>query len=331
MNNNEILRSPCPNCGKSGFIRLFERVEPTTVKGQTFHVKVESYICDACECEFEAGDTVDSLDLAYRMYRDENGLLQPEKLKSWRTSLGLKQSELAALLGWSTATVSRYENGALQDDAHDRAMRAAMTNDGLAELVSAAKGLTEDVVERLRSNLEANAGTDAQLASVVAWRLSKSVSQAVDWKKVCETIVWLCQGRGVWRTKLNKFLFYADFLHTKHFGDPITGLSYVRLQHGPVPNKYELIFATLDLAGDIAIHEVVEGERISYLHLAKRAPDITAFARTELEVLMRVQREFEKVDATRISQRSHQEEAWTMTKPGHRVSLGYAKSLSLSL
>lgn len=37
--------------------------------------------------------------------------MTPADLKSWRTSRGLKSSELAAALGVSRAAVSRWENG----------------------------------------------------------------------------------------------------------------------------------------------------------------------------------------------------------------------------
>lgn len=331
MNNQEVLRAPCPSCGKVGFIQLCERAESIKVKGQTFGVKVESFVCSECECEFEAGNGVDSLDLAYRMYRDANGLLQPEKLKAWRTNLGLKQAELALLLGWSTATVSRYENGALQDEAHDRAMQAAMTNEGLARLLDVSKSLPDELVGRLRARVRENEGTDEHFAAVLASRLSKKGAQPVNWKKISETVVWLCQGKGAWRTKLNKLLFYSDFLHTKHFGRSITGLPYVRLQHGPVPEEYELIFATLKLSGDIGIHEMVNGEKLSYLHRAKRAPKVEVFSRSEIQVLIRVQDEFERTSATELSDRSHQEDAWRQTKHLDPVSFGHAKSLSLSL
>ena len=36
-------------------------------------------------------------------------------------------------------------------------------------------------------------------------------------------------------TKMNKLMFYADFIHYKRHGYGITGLSYRALQYGPVP------------------------------------------------------------------------------------------------
>ena len=331
MTYDEILSDPCPHCGKVGFIHLMQRDESVKVRGQAFAVSAEFFHCNSCETDFEAVDGPDVLDAAYRQYRDANGLVQPERLKEWRQSLGLKQAELALVLGWSTATVSRYENGALQDDAHDKAMRAAMTPDGLAELVRTAKGLSSDTNSKLQKLASQSLGSADQLAAVVASRISQSTSQALNWRKVSETVIYLCQGRGVSRTKLNKLLFYTDFLHIKHFGLPVTGLPYVRLPHGPVPNDYELIFTALHAKGVIDIMETEFGENVAYMHCARRGPDITVFSGTELQALAKVQTEFERVGANDISERSHKEDAWLKTPAGARVSLVHAKALSLSL
>ena len=39
------------------------------------------------------------------------------------------------------------------------------------------------------------------------------------------------------KTKLNKILFYADFLYYKKTGDSITGQEYMRLDQGPAPRR----------------------------------------------------------------------------------------------
>jgi len=331
MNNQEVLHDPCPNCGEVGHLQVLNRNETVKVRGQAFGVQAEFFHCEACGEDFESADGPDSLASAYRQYRQANGLLQPEALKTWRQSLGLRQAELATVLGWSTATVSRYENGALQDDAHDRAMRAAMTGAGLAELVRAAKDLPDDTRVRLESQLDTLLGGPSQLATVVASRVSRAAPHSLNWSKVAESVVFLCQGRGVSRTKLNKLLFYADFLHAKYFGTLVTGLPYVRLPHGPVPDDYELVYAALHAEQHIDIVEALVGENIAYMHTARRGPDVTVFDDTELQALVKVNAEFSRVGAVEISERSHREDAWLKTPAGGHVSLVYAKFLSLTL
>ena len=46
---------------------------------------------------------------------------------------------------------------------------------------------------------------------------------------------------GVVKTKLNKEMFYADFLHYRRHGRSISGLQYKAIQLGPVPVHYDKI------------------------------------------------------------------------------------------
>jgi putative zinc finger/helix-turn-helix YgiT family protein len=331
MKQDDILNDPCPNCGAVHAISLLSRAETVKVRGQSISVNASAYVCSACGADFDAPGATDALEVAYRRFREQKGLLQPEQMKAWRQSLGLKQSELALLLGWSTATVSRYENGALQDDAHDRAMRAAMTPQGLSALVNIATDLPEDAQKKLKSFVKHQAAAAEQLEKVVATRLVEVMSRHLRWEKLCEAVLFYCSGTGMWRQKLNKMLFYSDFLHAKHFNRTVTGLSYVRSAHGPVPHQYELIYATLQESGVLQIIETTNGEYIAYRHHALRKPDVSCFSDTELEVLLKVRRSFERVDAEKLQLMSRSEEASRRTAPGERVRLSLAKSLSLSL
>ena len=331
MTNDEILNDPCPVCGKTGHIHLLQQSRDVKVRGESFHVDASVFHCDACESEFDTANGQDALDAAYRAYRNANGLLQPEELRKWRKVLALKQSELASLLGWSPATVSRYENGALQDDAHDRSLRTAMTPGGLAALVRAAKGLPEEKLAALRQSVALQLGSAGQLAAVVCSRMSGTAKVTLHWEKLCESVVFFCQGRGVPRTKLNKLLFYADFLHTKTFGMPVTGIGYVRLPHGPAPDGYEMLFVTLKEEELIDIVEEERGEHVAYVHQSLRGPDMRVFSESEISALACVSREFARSSASEVSDRSHTEDGWLNTPTGANISYVYAKSLSLTL
>ena len=46
------------------------------------------------------------------------GLLTSDEIVAIRESHGLSQADLAKLLGWGEATISRYESKAIQDEAY---------------------------------------------------------------------------------------------------------------------------------------------------------------------------------------------------------------------
>lgn len=110
--------------------------ENYVVRGQEIAVVLNVYHCPTCSSPLpDPKGAPEGALVAYNEYRRINNLLLPDEIKSFRVSNGLTQKELAALLGWGDVTVSRYENGSLQDDAHDTALRLAMRIDALADLV----------------------------------------------------------------------------------------------------------------------------------------------------------------------------------------------------
>lgn len=127
----------CPNCVKERELELVHTTEAIEVRGEPIEVEVEYYKCLTCGEEFEDPRSDDDpLDKAYRKYRRLHGMTQPEEIRSFRKMYGLTQQELSKLLGWGGATLSRYENGALQDGTHETALRLAMEPSNLLRLIT---------------------------------------------------------------------------------------------------------------------------------------------------------------------------------------------------
>ena len=64
--------------------------------------------------------------------------------------------------------------------------------------------------------------------------------------KINNVILYFCM-YGLWKTSINKYLFYADFKHFKEYVNGITGSRYKRLSYGPVPENYEIILGRIAL------------------------------------------------------------------------------------
>lgn len=110
----------CPEC-------LEEQSFTEVSYDETFNVKQEeitvnsSYLrCTECKEEILIpGKEDDNIKQAYDIYRIRKNLLFPEQIKKIRKSYNLSQRTLAKILGWSHATLSRYETGALQSTSHN--------------------------------------------------------------------------------------------------------------------------------------------------------------------------------------------------------------------
>jgi len=329
----------CPHCERETAQEFVRSSEVFQVRGEPIEVPVEFLRC--LECHQSLDDpraTTDPVDEAYRIYRRRHSLLQPEQIRDFRKTYGLTQRELSTLLGWGGATLSRYENGALQDDAHDRLLRLIMAPRNLLDLIDQnATALTAPRIAQLRSalaDLQSSSGPSLRaicedhFARYEADQLSGFSEFSID--KFASAILFFSASRGVFKTKLNKLLFYADFKHCKDFAVSITGARYAHMPYGPAPDHYELFLALLqDEDHSIAIEEREFPEYVGELVVARTPPDIAAFAPSELKVLSLVMHSFETLTAKELSDRSHQESAYRQTRLGDLIPYTHANDLSL--
>lgn len=107
-------------------------------------------------------------------------------------------------------------------------------------------------------------------------------------------------------TKLNKLLFFADFLAYERLGRPITGADYMVIEHGPAPRRLIPLREEMLEDGDICIEQRPYQTRI----VASREPNLGDFSRKELAIVDYVIRVLRDIDAESVSDLTHQLPAW---------------------
>lgn len=88
---------------------------------------ITQYTCPSCGESYASIPNIQKLHRLIGAYicQKRKALLQPEEIKFLRKDLHLKAKELAALLGVTASTVSRWENGKKEiGEAHDRLFRS---------------------------------------------------------------------------------------------------------------------------------------------------------------------------------------------------------------
>ena len=130
MANSTLIRKihmSCPLCDRTHEIEERKRTTTIIIKGEEVTYEEWFYFCansDDDENEFETGAmTNENLLNARNAYRVKMGLLTSDEIVAIRESYGLSQVDLAKLLGWGEATISRYESKAIQDEAYDTMLR----------------------------------------------------------------------------------------------------------------------------------------------------------------------------------------------------------------
>ncbi len=86
-------------------------------------------------------------------------------------------------------------------------------------------------------------------------------------------------------TKLNKTLFFSDFLAYGQLGKPITGATYQRLEHGPAPRQLVLIQEELVSKSEAMVVPGRYFNRVQKRLWAVRAPDLSRFSPEEIALV----------------------------------------------
>jgi Protein of unknown function (DUF4065) len=82
--------------------------------------------------------------------------------------------------------------------------------------------------------------------------------------------------------KLNKLLFYADFLSYQRTGKSITGQEYQALPQGPAPRRLKPVVARSEKAGDLAIEPRRRFNRTQLRPVARRGANLSHFTHDDL-------------------------------------------------
>ena len=110
----------CSKCYNEKEFIVKEEKEIIKVKGEPIEITSKVTYCKNCGEQIWNPELDDeNLDTAYRCYRKKHNLLMPEEIKEIRKRLELSQKSFSKLLGIGEKTITRYENGAIQDQAHN--------------------------------------------------------------------------------------------------------------------------------------------------------------------------------------------------------------------
>lgn len=111
-------------------------------------------------------------------------------------------------------------------------------------------------------------------------------------------------------TKLNKLLFFADFLAYAHRGEPITGHRYQKLPYGPAPVALVPIVREMEARGDCEWAERNYFGRPQRRLVAHRGADMSGFSDEELALVDDLIAQVWDQNATEVSDLSHQFAGW---------------------
>jgi hypothetical protein len=121
--------------------------------------------------------------------------------------------------------------------------------------------------------------------------------------------------------KLNKILFFADFMAYKTLGCPITGAHYVKLQLGPVPHEVDAAKRRLEASGRARQREskLFPAGFAQKRVVALDDPDLKLFSSSEIAIVDQVIDQLRMENASTVSELSHRFPGWKLAEFGEDI------------
>lgn len=316
---------------------IVERPATYTFKGESFEINERVLQCSTCKedlyNEILDAETMETLT---KLYTERMGL-PLEEIKSIREQYGLSMELFSRILGWSKATIARYESGRyIPDSSHLNILKQLRNSPGVIDEFykqrmhkfneKEQKKIKEKLNFADQNEVEKNLIETIHLNFKIHEKTIETGYGSFNLDKLINLVLYFAE-QGVQKTKLMKLLFYSDYLNFKHNLLSITGLPYVRFKFGPVPKDYELLLSTLEKSDLIKINYEYHGDYEVNLIKATKQFNKDLFDEDEFEVIQKVKEFFKEHGSKTISEFSHKEDAWKLTEDKEIISYEHAENL----
>lgn len=344
MEANTLIRKihmDCPLCDKTHEIEERKRNTTITIKGEEVAYEERFYFCanaDEDENEFESGTMANkNLLNARNAYRVKKGLLTSDEIVAIRESYGLSQVDLAKLLGWGEATISRYESKAIQDEAYDTMLRLVKDNplQALEFLKKNSEKFTpmkkyeirSKIVEKLDSygkEFLTRQAFEGEYANFEEPCDSNGFT-VLDIDKIEVMISYIAeQVSNLFKVKLMKMLWYSDVVSFIKNGYAMTGMVYRHEPMGALPIGH---YSLMNLE-NLNVQEEVSYNYDSMLHVyPSKNVDYGVLSEDEKETLDKVIIKFKDFKAKDIVDYMHEEKAYKETISDEIIQFSLAKEI----
>ena len=268
-------------------------------------------------------------------YRAKYGIPYTDEIIALRERYGVSAAKMSVILGFGINQYRLYEMGEVPSESNGKMIRGAMN-----------PRVFMDYVESSRNQL-----TEREYAKITA-RVEEVIKQIPEWKEERSAIgrIFLTR-RGlengfapqstarlknlllhvirqmgdVFQTKVNKVLFYIDFLSYREYGMAISGLAYNAIDFGPVPQRWDRVYSAFDEI--VPLGKLVREQECIALTATAEA-DMSCFTERERAVIDSVCEKMKRLSAHDISELSHNELAWQ--RHLHQVeTIPYEEAFSL--
>lgn len=296
-----------------GEVRIEKKMSEAKFRGEKFSYIHHSYICVDTGENFT--DTIfDNINTAqvYNQYRVKYGIPFTDEIIAIRKRYNISAKKMSEILGFGTNQYRLYEAGEIPNPSNGHLIKSCANVSTFSGLVEDSNThLTSEEQKRLNS-LHTCEPLEEMTRHSFIFRGKRSIENGyapMRYDRLRNIILYILNTcKDVYHTKMNKFLFYVDFLSYKTMGHSMTGLSYNAKQYGPVPQNWDRVYSLIDGV----TQEIVGFPSGGYGTLLKtdQTADLSDFSEEEKKVMNMVSEKFSLLKASELVELSHKEDAW---------------------
>lgn len=327
----------CSICDEVHKIQERKRISKSIIKNTEVEYEQVYYYCSVEDEEFVSSKIMDeNLVKARDAYRNSMGLLTSEEIKNIRNYYGLTQKEFSNLLGWGDVTIQRYEKKLIQDETYDNVIRMVWDDPSYALQMLKKHGdkfsqeRFQEVKNNIKQIIKVKGNELLKIKEIENFYMDFDMEsdlngfKLLDIEKANNIIGYFAQYiNNLYKVKLMKLLWYADFLHFKKYEKSMTGLVYQHLPLGAVPVAYnEIIYLP-----SIKVIEEYFDNYTAYRIYPNNEVNLSAFTLEELGVLEKVAVFFKNKKTKEVVDYMHNEKAYIETEPGKIIPYSLANEI----
>lgn len=323
-------------------MKLTKEQRSMIFRKETFDIVFHYYQCEDSGEQFTSA-ALDELNMnqVYNQYRDKFNIPFPDEINNIRSKYGLSASKMSEILGFGVNSYRQYEAGEIPSVANAKLIQMVDDPQNFMEMTALCGTLDEKarvkyiqkaifLAEEKKRNIFNINFKEYLLGNHLADIYSGYRNP--NFEKITEMVVYFSDKLSPFKTKMNKLLFYADFLMFKQSCFSISGMRYKAIEMGPVPINFQSIFEYLANKDEIDIFttEFPQGYIGEQFKAKNDRPfRVELFSENELNVLEKVANVFKPTSTNQMIEISHLEEAWKKNEKNKSViSYEYAFDLN---
>lgn len=307
-----------PFTGKE--MKLVKENRQMEFRKEKFDIIFHFYLCEDTNEQF-TDIHLDELNISqvYNQYRNLYNIPFQDEIISIRKKYNLSSVKMSQILGFGPNGYRLYESGEIPSLSNAKLIQMADDPNDFIKLLHMCDKIELDeknkIIEDIKHliNKEENSLFEREYFDYLfgsEYPSSMTGYKKPSFEKISNMVAYFSKSLAPFKTKMNKLLFFSDFLMYRESCFSISGLKYQAIQRGPVPVNFQSLYDFLYNKNIIKINTVDFGDYYGEQIINSIDFDAELFSTEEMKILTFVVEKFENINSTQISDLSHMEKAW---------------------